>query len=189
MRRILGALFALTIVVGGGTAAGAAAGGEVEEPANTTMTLDPTSGPTGTVFTVSGSDCTPGDGGDMSVGVAAEGTVEGKKTATPNEAGDWSTTFTVADDVDPDTVIDVDANCIETFGQVEATAFQGVRAPTGNGFVRFEYATAQFTVTATPATTEAPTTTADDTTTTTEAPAEVDATAAEPTVAQPTFTG
>lgn len=183
MRRILGALGVLAILIGSGAAAGAAVGG-----LDAAMTLDPTSGPAGTVFTVSGSDCTPGDGGDMSVELAAEGTVESKTKVVPNEAGDWSTTLTADGSLEVGTVIDVDAACVETFG-VGQTAFQGFRSPAGNlGSVRFGYTTAQFTVIAATTTTESTTTTEAETTTT-EAPAEVDATAAEATVAQPTFTG
>ena len=124
----------------------------------------------------------------MTVELFAEGTVESKTKVVPNEAGDWSTTLTADGSLEVGTVIDVDAACVETFGEAQP-AFQGFRSPAGNGgLVRFEYATAQFTVIAATTTTESTTTTEAETTTT-EVPAEVDATAAEATVAQPTFTG
>lgn len=178
MKKLLGAAFALALVFGG--ASGAGAGDNLG-----TLTLNPTSGPPESTFTVSGSDCVARDGGEMSVEVTAPDTVEVTATAVPDDAGDWSTTLTVpADAMEGDTIV-VNAECIEDFGAVPNSSFQGFRAPTGQSISQ-AYSPATFTVTA------APSTTVDDTTTTstTEPDGEVDdADAAAPVVAQPTFTG
>ena len=176
MKKFLGASFALALVFGATNGAGA--GLNVGN-----LVLSPTSGPPSSTFTVSGSNCVDQDGGEMSVNVTAPDTVEMTATATPNDAGDWSTTLTVpADAMEGDAIV-VNAECVETFGAV-ATGFQGFRAPSGN-FISEPYSPATFTVTAAPTTTEETTTTS-----TTEPEGEVDdADAAAPVVAQPTFTG
>lgn len=186
MRRILGALGVLAIVVGGGAAAGAAVGGDISEPQPRLMTVDPTTGPPGSTFTVSGEDCS-GKGEDEAVAeVSAPDTVEMGGTAETSAEGDWTLTLTVPDDAEAGAVIAIDADCMIT--PVGEPSFQSFRGPAPDqSFTAFEYQQAEFTVTAGPTTTtEAPD---EETTTTTEAPAEVDATAAEATVAQPTFTG
>lgn len=176
MKKFFGAAFALALVLGGTSGAGAGLG-------LGNLVLSPTSGPPSSTFTVSGSNCVDRDGGEMSVEVTAPDTVEMTATATPNDAGDWSTTLTVpADAMEGDAIV-VNAECIETFAV--ATGFQGFRAPSGNS-ISEAYQPATFTVTAAPTTTEDTTTT----TSTTEPEAEVDdADAAAPVVAQPTFTG
>ena len=178
MKKFLGATFALALVLGGASGAGAGLG-------LGNLVLSPTSGPPSSTFEVSGSGCVDQDGGEMSVEVTAPDTVEMTATATPNDAGDWSTTLTVpADAMEGDAIV-VNAECIEDFSkQLEQTSFQGFRAPAGN-FISEPYSPATFTVTAAPTTTEDTTTTS-----TTEPDAEVDdADAAAPVVAQPTFTG
>ena len=178
MKKFFGAAFALALVLGGTSGAGAG-----DNLGN--LILDPTSGPPSSTFTVSGSDCVVRDGGEMSVEVTAPDTVEMTATATPNDSGDWSTTLTVpADAMEGDSIL-VNAECIEDFGSIKASSFQGFRAPSGSTISQ-AYQPATFTVTA------APTTTAEETTTTstTEPDGEVDdADAAAPVVAQPTFTG
>lgn len=178
MKKLLGAAFAIALVFGGTSSA--SAGTDLGS-----LTLDPTSGPPTSEFTVSGSDCLAGDGGDMSVEVTAPDTVEMTETAIPDDAGDWSTTLTVpADAMAGDTIV-VNAECIEDFSSVP-NSFQGFRAPAGK-FISQPYSPATFTVTAAPTTTVEETTT---TTSTTEPEGEVDdADAAAPVVAQPTFTG
>lgn len=186
MRRILGAICALTVVVGGGAvAAGAAVGGGIGEPEPQLMTVDPTSGAPGSTFEVSGDGCVGKGEDETRVEVSAPDTVETGGTATTDE-GAWSLTLTVPDDAAAGATIDIDAVCIVTIGG-EPT-FQSFRGPPPE-LELFEYQQAQFTVTATP-TTEPPAT--DDTTSTSEPSGEVDssaAEAAEATVAQPTFTG
>ena len=188
MRRILGALGVLTIIIGGGAAAGATVGGDISEPQPRLMTVDPTAGPPASTFEVSGDGCL-GKGEDESrVEVSAPDTVETGGTATTTD-GAWSLTLTVPDDAEAGATIDIDAICVIT--PMGEQAFQTVRGIPNQEFTAFEYDRAQFTVTATP-TTEPP---ADDDETEVEDEdevadeVEVDATAAEPTVAQPTFTG
>lgn len=182
MRKLFGALFAASLVLGGTAVAGAAVGGE-RPTFDPTLTLTPASGPAGSTFTVSGSGCVDRDGGDMSVDVTAADTVEMMITTTPDDAGDWSVDLTVPDDATEGDEITVDATCIESFLPVNDQSFQSFRAPQGQSIGQ-PYETATFTVTASPTTTEA--------TTTTEAPDDGDvddATAAQPVQATPTFTG
>ncbi len=183
MKKFFSAVCATALLFGAPAAAGAAIDGDVSEPIPLpAITLSPTTGPAGTPITVSGSECTQRDGGDMSVEITAADTVEMMATAIPDNAGDWSTVLTVPDDAVGDSEITVDATCIEDFSNIQN--FRSFRAPAGKA-AEFDYAQAIFTVTA------APTTTTEAQPTTTTAPdGEVDdADAAQPVVAAPTFTG
>lgn len=180
MKKFFGVVLAATVVFGGG-AVGAGIPQPLEDP---TLTLEPSSGPAGTMFSVSGTSCTPSEGVETSVEVTAPDTVEGAAITTPDETGAWSVDLTVPDDALAGDSIAVEATCSET--HVQDLSYQGFRAPSGGTDTR-NYIDAQFTVTASP-TTAGPTTT--EGTTTTIADGAVDeAEAAAPTIARPTFTG
>lgn len=176
MKQFFGAAFAMALVLGGVSTAGAGI-----EPFDPTLTLSPSKGPAGTSVTISGSTCFPREGGQVLVAIPGTRETGPPQTFAPEPNGDWSTTLTIADDVAEDDTIVIDGvSCVEFGGDADRED---------------PYDPTTFTVTA------APTTTVDETTTTTEAEdeeaddtdEEVEAVeaadAAEPVVAQPTFTG
>ncbi len=139
-----------------------------------TMALDPESGPAGSSFEVRGGTCERGDA-DEEVTVDAGGD---EKTVTPDVNGDWTATFVVPADAAIGSTIAVEATCaFSKFDDLPAIR----RAPAGPQGPDFDYTGVVFTVTGETTTTQG--------TTTTTAAGAVEATAATPTTATPTFTG
>ena len=129
MKKLFGAAIAGALMLSGAGSAGAG----LQPQFDPTLTLSPTTGFAGTTFTVSGTTCTGQDGGVMRVEVTAPDTDEVTATATPNDAGDWSTTLTAPADAEDGDSIVVNAECIEDFNkQLEESGFQGFRAPAGD---------------------------------------------------------
>jgi len=154
--------------------------------ANDTMVIDPTSGPPGTVITVSGEDCSTK--GDTFVEVRlydTEDVLQDEATAEVDESGfsgDWETTLTVpAGTTDyGDWTVEGDCMLRDFPALQDARAGRRVVLPAQEpSRLLFPYVDALFTVTQpapTPSSTSTPTT----------APA---AAAAPAVVAAPTFTG
>lgn len=140
-----------------------------------TMTLDPTSGVAGSDFTVSGGTCSEYYDAMAEV---TDGTTD--KTVEPDPDGDWDTTFTVPDDAEVGDEITVMATCVTS----DVVDFRGIRRGENGNPNNFDYTPVVFTVTAEPATPPAPTPTP-----TRKPGGAVQAEAATPTTAKPTFTG
>ncbi len=137
-----------------------------------TMTLTPMSGVAGSDFAVSGGTCA-----DLYNSMAEVGDGTTDQTIEPDAEGDWDATFTVPDDAKVGDTITVQATCAGD----GSDRVRGVRR--GGRSTSFDYTPVVFTVTAEPAT---PSTPASPKPAPTGA---VEAAAATPTTAQPTFTG
>ncbi|MDZ7676906.1 MAG: hypothetical protein U5K30_17800 [Acidimicrobiales bacterium] len=184
MRRLLFIPIAFALLAATTTIAGAA------NPAGTptsSMTLDPTSGPPGTEFTVSNVEedvCVTK--GPTEVDLTAPGAEPEAQTVPADLDGNWEATFTVPEDTEVDEIT-VNAEC-HFAGELQPTGVQGVRAiPQQTPPAIVVYDPVTFTVTQPDTTTT--TTTTEPTTTTTEPDTLDESDVAEGVVAQPTLTG
>ncbi|HEY8543428.1 MAG TPA: hypothetical protein VIL36_00205 [Acidimicrobiales bacterium] len=112
------------------------------------FTVSPTSGPPGTVITVSGTGCFQDGYPDRSVTVVfTDGSSGATAFTEPDDSGAWSTQLTVPDTADPDATYEVTASC---WGSILGD----------NGHVIIDYGPVAFDVTGggTPPTTAPPTT-------------------------------
>jgi hypothetical protein len=76
------------------------------------MTIDPTSGPSATVITVTSvTPCPPGSDG-VNVGLLDPSNVLDSTTATPDAGGNWTAQLTVPAGTPPQT-LQVDATCVQ----------------------------------------------------------------------------
>lgn len=109
--------------------AGAPAGAQEGEPPELPLTVTPTSGPAGTVVTVSGGDCVAEDETFVEFALltvdneSPEGpelVLVAREDAVPAEDGSWSGELTVPEGVDPDAVYYVSAVCGVEIGEEEA---------------------------------------------------------------------
>ncbi len=139
-----------------------------------TMTLAPASGVAGSEFSVSGGTCSAFYEGMAQI---SDGTTDA--TVEPDVDGDWDTTFTVPDDAEVGDTITVMATCVTS----EVPSFRSARR--GESSNSFDYTPVVFTVTAEPTTPSTPAPTP----TPTPSGGAVQADAATPTTATPTFTG
>lgn len=141
MKKTLAALAGASMLFGSAGVAGAtelARARQVERPP---MTLAPPTGLAGSTFEVSGENC-PGE----TVHVRSTEDVESPDRTVPtDDDGNWSTEFTVHEDVDINRIIRVNAECLGS--PIVQPNVQGFR---GSSNVLFSYQTVYFEVIADP---------------------------------------
>ena len=175
----------IPVVAAAGVVASLALVGPVSAQGGPDLVVDPTSGPGGTVITVSGADCVDGDGipGDVwfelyDVDAPNQDMVAGSSTAA-DATGAWSGQLEVSTLLQPGTPYAVYAEC--SYGEGEDDWFSYVEAP-------FEVTGSTTPPTTEPPVTTPPTTEPPATTPPTTAPAATPA-AATPVTQEPGYNG